>query len=84
MVLVAVYHILVLVVLHFTRVDHVVIAINQEINLHPLVVFVLGLMRPRMSLADDCRETERLLDLIQVLEADSFKGQTCPGVMDRG
>ncbi len=71
-----------LTVLHLAKVDCLVLAVNQEVDLNAFLGSV-SLAAPRAGQSLDSGDSESLLDLFQVAQAQHLEREAAPGVVQR-
>ena len=68
--------------LHFAKVGHSVGAVDDHIDLCSSTIDRVFQHSPRKHLSGNACNAQRLFDLLEMLEADSLKGQALPSVAD--
>ena len=71
-----------LTVLHLAKVDCLVLAVNQEVDLNAFLGLA-SLAAPRAGQSLDSGDSESLLDLFQVAQAQRLEREAAPGVVQR-
>src|ERR1700722_8590183 len=69
--------------LHLTQIDDPVLAVNEQVNLHSLLMRVRGSVAPRRMLGLHTPDAQGPLQAADVRQAGVFKGVTAPGLTRR-